>query len=76
MENRIKVFLLLFAIAAVEVGGIKSQGRFLYLKRKLFQAKSDNFECDDKPSILCLAKEYSTFDLPFRQKPNLIKIGR
>jgi len=56
MENRIIVFLLLFAIAAVE-------------------AKSDNFECDDKPSILCLAKEYSTFDLPFRQKPNLIKIG-
>ena len=45
-------------------------------KGQSFQAKSDNFECDEKPSILCLAKGYSTFDLPFRQKPNLIKIGR
>ena len=75
MENRIIVFLLLFASAAVKVGRLKPKEE-IYLQRKLFQAKSDNFECDDKPSILCLARDYSTFDLPFRQKPNLIKIGR
>ena len=34
-------------------------------------------ECDgDKAATLCLAKDYSTFDLPFKTKPNLIKIGR
>ena len=34
-------------------------------------------ECEgDKPSTLCLTKDYSTFDLPFKSKPNLIKIGK
>ena len=34
-------------------------------------------ECDgDKTRTLCLAKDYSTFDLPYRTKPNLIKIGK
>ena len=34
-------------------------------------------ECDgDKSGTLCLTKDYSTFDLPFRAKPNLIKIGK
>ena len=34
-------------------------------------------ECNgDRPSTLCLTKDYSTFDLPFRTKPNIIKIGR
>jgi len=33
-------------------------------------------ECEgEKPSTLCLTKDYSTFDLPFKSKPNLIKIG-
>ena len=41
-----------------------------------FQGASEGFECDgDKPSILCLAPGYSTFDLPHRQQPNNIKIG-
>ena len=43
---------------------------------KLLQGASEGFECDDKPSILCLAPGYSTFDLPFRDQPNFIKIGR
>ena len=30
---------------------------------------------EDRPATLCLTKDYSTFDLPFRSKPNLIKIG-
>ena len=34
-------------------------------------------ECDgEKSGTLCLTKDYSTFDLPFRTKPNLIKIGK
>ena len=41
----------------------------------LFQGKSEGFECDDKPSILCLSPGYSTFDLPFKHTPNYIKIG-
>ena len=30
---------------------------------------------EDRPATLWLTKDYSTFDLPFRSKPNLIKIG-
>ena len=34
-------------------------------------------ECNgDRPSTLCLTKDYSTFDLPFRTQANLIKIGK
>ena len=32
-------------------------------------------ECDDQARAVCLSKGYSTFDLPLRTKPNLIKIG-
>lgn len=32
-------------------------------------------ECNDQPSTLCLTPGYSTFELPFRNTPNLIKIG-
>jgi len=33
-------------------------------------------ECSqDSPGTLCLTKDYSTFDLPYKTKPNLIKIG-
>ena len=32
-------------------------------------------ECDDQARAVCLAKGYSTFDLPLRTNPNLIKIG-
>ena len=34
-------------------------------------------ECSqDSPGTLCLTKDYSTFDLPYKTKPNLIKIGK
>ena len=33
-------------------------------------------ECTDQASTLCLHKGYSTFDLPLKTKPNLIKIGK
>ena len=32
-------------------------------------------ECNDRPSTLCLTQGYSTFELPLRNKANLIKIG-
>jgi len=49
---------------------------FLFLLPLTSQGASEGFECDgDKPSILCLAPGYSTFDLPHRQQPNNIKIG-
>ena len=32
-------------------------------------------ECDDQARAVCISKGYSTFDLPLRTKPNLIKIG-
>jgi hypothetical protein len=34
-----------------------------------------DLECDDQARAVCLSKGYSTFDLPLRTKPNLIKIG-
>jgi len=39
------------------------------------QAVDHYLECNDKPSTLCLTQGYSTFELPHRNKPNLIKIG-
>jgi len=55
---------------------MKTSCLFAFLLPFLSQGKTDGFECNDsKPSILCLAPGYSTFDLPFRQQPNLIKIG-
>ena len=39
------------------------------------QAVEHYLECNDKPSTLCLTQGYSTFELPLRNKPNLIKIG-
>ena len=39
------------------------------------QAVDHYLECNDKPSTLCLTQGYSTFELPLRNKPNLIKIG-
>ena len=58
--------------------------RHLYILLYLLQVPGvpcepvhQGIECDgDKPGILCLAKDYSTFDLPFRTKPDLIKIGK
>ena len=32
-------------------------------------------ECDEQAGAVCISKGYSTFDLPLRTKPNLIKIG-
>ena len=32
-------------------------------------------ECDVQARAVCLTRGYSTFDLPLRTKPNLIKIG-
>ena len=40
------------------------------------EAVHQGIECTDKASLLCLSKGYSTFDLPFKTKPNLIKIGK
>ena len=39
------------------------------------EAVPQSLECNDQSSNLCLAKGYSTFDLPLKTKPNLIKIG-
>ena len=39
------------------------------------EAVHQALECNDQASTLCLYKGYSTFDLPLRTKPNLIKIG-
>ena len=40
------------------------------------EAVQHSLECsDDKPTTLCLAKSYSTFDLPLRQKENMVEIG-
>ena len=37
----------------------------------------NSLECNEqRPSTLCLTKDYSTFDLPFRNSQNLIKIGK
>ena len=35
-----------------------------------------SLECNDQASAVCLTKGYSTFDLPLRTEPNLIKIGK
>lgn len=48
---------------------------FISLLSLSSEGAGEGFECDDKPSILCLAPGYSTFDLPFRHQPNFIKIG-
>ena len=40
------------------------------------EAVNQGIECTDRASLLCLSKGYSTFDLPFKTKPNLIKIGK
>ena len=41
------------------------------------ESVQQGLECsDDKPSLLCLTKGYSTFDLPFRRKENMVKIGK
>merc|ERR1719266_2527322 len=47
---------------------------FICLLSLSSEGASEGFECDDKPSILCLAPGYSTFDLPFRHQQNFIKI--
>jgi len=53
---------------------------FLPLLVKLSEVDGESvqqgLECsDDNPSLLCLTKGYSTFDLPFRRKENMVKIG-
>ena len=35
-----------------------------------------SLECNDQASTVCLSKGYSTFDLPLRTEPNMIKIGK
>ena len=42
----------------------------------LCEAADHYLECNDRPSTLCLTQGYSTFELPLRNKPNLIKIGK
>ena len=40
-----------------------------------FDAKKSKKKNDERASLLGLTDEYSTFELPFKYSPNLIKIG-
>ena len=71
MENRILVFLLLFAISAVKVGRLKIQGRHFYLKRKYFRPRVTTLNVMINPAF-CVWPEITQHSI-FPSDKSLIK---